>query len=248
MSQINFESFLTRLSVDLSEQDKGKTPTTSDILKQLEHVVDMGFYARPTRFAFSIDAVPSTLNDRLLRNCMSLVLPGRSFMSQGFKIYGSPIEQVYETNYSTEISMTFRVGEDMLERDFFEGWMNIAMSYETADVAYPDDYMTSMRIYQMNRNDGYVYGVRLNNVFCKTVSDMELSSDASDQISTVNITLGYTDYAVIGKIGQLPTQGRFFRGFSSPPSLRENNREQFSNRKFDGEYTIDSLMKNLMIQ
>jgi hypothetical protein len=91
------------------------------------------------------------------------------------------------------------VGEDMLERDLFETWMNTSISYNTADVAYPDDYMTTMRIYQLDRKDGYLYSIRLNNVFCKAIADMDFSSDSSDQVQTIQVTIAYSDFAVIGK-------------------------------------------------
>ena len=76
--------------------------------------------------------------------------------------------------------------------------MNTAMSHHTHDVNYPDDYMTTTRIFQMDKNDNYVYCTQLYNVFAKTISDIELSTDASDQIETVNITLGYSESQVIG--------------------------------------------------
>jgi hypothetical protein len=218
-----------------------KTPIVSDVSRQLQHIADMGFYARPTRFSFMIDGIPSDVNSRIVRNCTNLSMPGRSFMTQGFKIYGNPRDQVYETNYSNEISMTLRVGEDMMERHLFESWMNLSMAYETADVAYPDDYMTSMKIYQLNRRDGYVYGVRLNSVFCKTISDMELSSDSADQVSTVQITLGYSDYAVIGRINPdrevPPNQGR--NGGRTPIQPIDET------QKTKGAYAPDQLMKLL---
>lgn len=180
-------------------QYKGRPTSVSDLSKQLDHLENMGYYARPTRFCFYIDGLKPEINDRLIRNCISTSLPGRALMTQGFKIYGNPLEQVYEVNYATEMNMTFRVGEDMLERDMFESWMNKSISYNTADVAYPDDYMTTMRIYQLDRKDGYLYCIRLNNVFCKTIADMDFSSDSSDQVQTVQVTIAYSDFAVVGR-------------------------------------------------
>ena len=177
-----------------------KDPTRSNTHLQLEHLKRIGFYARPTRFSFQIEGLREDVNTRLIRNCLSTTIPGRSLMSQAFKIYGNPMDQVYEVSYSNEISMTFRVGQDMFERDFFESWMNTAASYETADIEYPDNYMTRVKIYQLDPADYRVYCVRLNNVFCKTISDMELSSDSTDQIHTIQVTLSYSDYAVVGKI------------------------------------------------
>lgn len=170
---------------------------TSNITRQIAHISNNGF-ARPTRYSFMIEGLLWGINERLNRNCMNISLPGRSLMSQAAKIYGSPKDQVYEVNYPTELQMTFRVGEDMLERDFFERWMNTAISPHSHDVCYPDDYMTMMKIYQLDLKDNYVYCSELFNVFPKSIGDIELSTDSSDQIETISITLGYSESQVIG--------------------------------------------------
>jgi hypothetical protein len=69
----------------------------------------------------------------------------------------------------------------------------------TGDLLYPDTYMTNLRIYQLDRRDLKVYCTELYNVFCKNISDIELSTDASDQITTINVTLAYSEYQVVGK-------------------------------------------------
>jgi len=188
-----------RLFADITKNSKSRTTSDSDLSAQLDHLERMSYYARPTRFSFYIEALSPTVNDRLIRNCITTSLPGRSLMTQGFKIYGNPLEQVYEVNYGTELNMTFRVGEDMLERDLFESWMNTAISYNTSDLNYPDDYMTTMKIYQLDRKDAYLYCIRLNNVFCKTIADIDFSSDSSDQVQTVQVSLSYSDFAVVGR-------------------------------------------------
>jgi hypothetical protein len=220
LSGIHASNLAMNLAIDglLESKSAAHDPSTSSVKRQLEHIVEMGFYARPTRFSFFVDGFPANVNERLVRNCMATSMPGRSLMSQGFKIYGPPVEQVYEAMYGNEIGMTFRVGQDMMERDLFERWMNMSISYRTSDVSYPDDYMTTMRIYQLNRMDGYVYAVRLSNVFCKSISDMEFSSDASDQLHTVNVSLGYTDYAVIGRLN--PREQKQTAAADSPVSGR----------------------------
>jgi len=144
------------------------------------------------------------VNERLSRNCMSTNLPGRGLQSQPLKIYGPPMEYVYETNYQNELQMTFRVGSDMFERVFFEDWMNTAYSNITADVEYPDVYRRSLKLYQLDMLDKKVLCMRLDDVFCKSVGDIELSTDASDQIETVTVTMGYTQYQIIGKMRVAP--------------------------------------------
>lgn len=215
---------------------------TSDISRQIAHIKNMNGFARPTRFSFIIEGLLWGINERLNRNCMNISIPGRSLMSQAAKIYGSPKDQVYEVNYPTELQITFRVGEDMLERDFFDRWMNTAMSHHTHDVNYPDDYMTTMKIYQLDRQDNYVYCTQLYNVFAKTIGDIELSTDSSDQIETVNITLGYSESQVIGytnakKPPEVPASGVAARKPIYPGSqstiMAQLNEQYFGNKVLD---------------
>jgi hypothetical protein len=178
---------------------KYRDPITSNISRQMAHIADMNFYSRPTRFYFEIEGLGWPQNERLVRNCQNTVMPGRALQTQPLKIYGPPIEYAYEANYANELQMTFRVGEDLFERDFFEGWMGSVYSPMTGDLLYPDTYMTNMRIYQLDRRDLKVYCTELYNVFCKNISDIELSTDATDQITTINVTLAYSEYQVVGK-------------------------------------------------
>lgn len=178
---------------------KYRDPLTSSIAKQMAHIADMNFYSRPSRFYFEIEGLGWPQNERLVRNCQSTSIPGRALQTQPLKIYGPSVEYAYEANYSNELQMTFRVGEDLFERDFFEGWMGSVYSPMTGDLLYPDTYMTNLRIYQLDRRDLKVYCTELYNVFCKNISDIELSTDASDQITTINVTLAYSEYQVVGK-------------------------------------------------
>ncbi len=199
MSRINTAPELLS-EIDATIGRSALDPKSSRLNTQMSHIARMGLFARPTRFYFILDDIGWYDNERLNRNCQTTSLPGRAFQTQPLKIYGPPKEFIYETNYQNELQMTFRIGEDMFERDFFEQWMNKAMSYSSSDITYPDSYMTSMRIYQLDRTDNKLYCSELYNVFCKAVSDIELSADATDQVETVNITLGYSEYNVIGYV------------------------------------------------
>ena len=185
-------------ATDFFEQEKAKDPISSDISRQLAHIAQSGFL-KPSRFYFEIEGLHWTINERLVRNCMTTSIPGRALLTQPLKIYGPPVEYAYESNYTNELQMTFRIGSDMFERDFFEGWIGAIFSPMTGDLMYPDSYKTALRIYQLDSRDSKVYCTELVNVFCKAISDIELSTDATDQIETLNVTLSYSEYQVIGK-------------------------------------------------
>lgn len=178
-------------------------PLTSGLEKQISHIKRIaGGFSRPTRFSFEFRRIPDWYNQRLGRSCQSASIPGRGLQTQPLKIYGPPREYAYEANYQNEIQLTFRVSVDMFERDFFERWMNRVYSPTTADLEYPDRYRTDLKIYQLDTSDKKTYCTELYDVFPKSMSDIELGTDLSDQIETINITLAYSEYQVIGKLVQ----------------------------------------------
>jgi hypothetical protein len=181
----------------------------SNITRQIAAIVSQGGYSKTNRFTFEFTNMNAAVNERLVRNCISLSIPGRSIQSQPHKIYGPPREFPYEANYVNELQMTFRVGLDMFERDMFERWAGHIISPITSDLIYPDQYRVSLKIYQLDPLDNKTYGVELYDVFCKSIGEMELNTEAQDQFSTVNVTLSYSEYHVIGRI--------FPRGDVPPP-------------------------------
>ena len=178
---------------------KNRDPYTSNVKRQVAHIKQMGLYTRPTRFFFQFDFLMAPLNERLNRNCISMTLPGRSLQTQPMKMYGPPQEFPYESNYNNELQMTFRIGQDMYERDLFEYWINQSMDYRSQDVNYPDSYKSSLTIYKTNMVDEKVFGVELYDLFCKSIGDIELNTESSDQISTLTVTFSFTEYGIIGR-------------------------------------------------
>jgi hypothetical protein len=183
---------------------KNRDPISSDVSKQLSFIVDkiigVGGYARPTRFYLEFANVNKNFNERLSRNCISVNMPGKGLATQPLKIYGPPKEYPYETLFNNEVTMSFRVGQDYFERNFFEVWLDQAMSPRSHDVKYSDSYKTSIRIYALDTFDGKIYCSELQDCFCKSVGDISFSQDQTDAITTVDATISFSEYFVLGTI------------------------------------------------
>jgi hypothetical protein len=190
------------------EKDSGgakhRDPITSDVSKQLSFIVDkiigVGGYARPTRFYLEFAGVDKNFNERLSRNCISVNMPGKGLATQPLKIYGPPKEYPYETLFNNEVTMSFRVGQDYFERNFFEMWLDQAMSPRSHDVKYSDSYKTSIKIYALDTFDSKIYCSELQDCFCKSVGDISFSQDQTDAITTVDATISFSEYFVLGTI------------------------------------------------
>lgn len=187
------------------EQETGgsaiRDPLTSSVKSQHEFVRSlMGGYARPTRYYIEFAGVRKEHNERLARNCISVNMPGKALATQPLKIYGPPREYPYDMNFTNELSMSFRIGADFFERDFFESWLNQAISNKYHDVKYSNQYVTNLKIYALDMFDNKIHCSELQDCFCKAIGDIQFSADQTDTIATLDVTLTYSEYFILGLI------------------------------------------------
>ena len=134
-------------------------------------------YAIPNRFDVIITpptkqgGVPSILDSRAISlRCESVTLPGRNLVSvPDAMAYGPPREVVTGAGYAGTINMNFQASYELDERVFFEDWQKLAFNEQTWDVGYYDDYIGSIDMYTLDRQDKRMYGLRLHEVFPKDI-------------------------------------------------------------------------------
>ena len=90
-------------------------------------ITDVASRQSATRQTLSVEALR-----RLSESCESVNFPGRSLSSQPNRISGPVREMPYESLYSGDLDITFRVGGDMFERQYFESKSCIDPSRITA--------------------------------------------------------------------------------------------------------------------
>lgn len=152
--------------------------------------------ARPHHFDVSV-ALPPALSDykkseRVLSlRCESTELPGRSLMTTSMKIYGVEEKFPYMSSYN-DISLTFIVGDDMLEKKIFESWLNYIHPTATFNFKYKDDYARDMVITQYDLKKKMSYQVSLINAYPIAVNPLSLDW-GSDGYHKLNVTFVY-DY------------------------------------------------------
>lgn len=152
--------------------------------------------ARPHHFDVSV-ALPPNLGDykrseRVLSlRCESTELPGRSLMTTSMKIYGVEEKFPYMSSYN-DISLTFIVSDDMIEKRIFESWVNYIHPTATFNFKYKDDYARDMIITQYDLKKKMSYQVSLINAYPIAVNPLSLDW-GSDGYHKLNVTFVY-DY------------------------------------------------------
>ena len=59
---------------------------------------------------------------------------------------------------------------------------------------YKDTYVSDIIVQQLNKDNFPIYTVKFKNAYPVTVDPIELSSDSSDTMSTMGVTLAYDDW------------------------------------------------------
>ena len=121
-------------------------------------------------------------------------LPGRNLATtQDTNVYGPSREVVEGVTYAEEISVQFQASSQLSERVFFENWQRSAFNEKTWNIGYYNDYIGAMEIFVLDRKDKRRYGIKLWEVFPKTIGSNALSYGANDTImlTPVNFSFRY---------------------------------------------------------
>lgn len=133
---------------------------------------------------------------RLSLSCESAVLPGRNISSTPKKIMGPVREMPYESIYSADLDLTFRIGEDMYEREYFEFWMDSIVDHKTNNLSYYDDYVRDIHIYQLNKSNDIVYKAVFRECYPKTLNPIDLGFDKVDEYMRQSVSIAFREYEV----------------------------------------------------
>lgn len=156
----------------------------------------------PNRFEIFISGLdPDTHSDRFNMSCESVSFPGRSMSTQPARVYGPIREMPYERLYTGDLDVTFRIGNDMLERNFFEDWMDTVASKNSSDFKYhgihESGYAKSIKINQLDQKNNVVYSIIVREAFPKAVNTIALDHGKTDEYHKQMISFAFRDYEVV---------------------------------------------------
>ena len=151
-------------------------------------------YAVPNRFEVIILApMPNYAKQREVSlRCESILLPGRNLntTTDGMP-YGPTREVVDGVTYAEDITMTFVASAGLEERIFFEEWQELAFNKQTWNVGYYNDYVSTVEIYLLDRQDKRRYGIKLVEAFPKTISATELGQALNNDIVKISVSFSF---------------------------------------------------------
>ena len=151
-------------------------------------------YATPNRFEVLITPPGASSTDarKVSMRCETVLLPGRNLntVTDG-NPYGPTREVVDGVTYAEDISMTFQASSGLDERVFFEEWQELAFNKQTWNVGYYNNYVSTVEIYLLDRQDQRRYGIKLIEAFPKTISGTDLSQAANNEIIKTSVSFSF---------------------------------------------------------
>jgi len=124
--------------------------------------------------------------------CETVTLPGRNLSSTpDTNVHGPLREVVNNVNYADSVTMVFQASADLRERVFFEKWQYLAFNPKTWNVGYYNDYIGTVDIYLLDRNNQRKYGLKLHECFPKSIAQTDLSYASNNEIIKLSIDMNF---------------------------------------------------------
>ena len=148
--------------------------------------------------------------------CETITLPGRNLSSTpDTNVHGPLREIVNNVNYADSVSMVFQASSDLRERVFFEKWQYTAFNPNTWNVGYYNDYIGTVDIYILDKNNQRKYGLRLEECFPKSIAQTELSYASNNEIIKLSIDMNFRYWTSLDRTQEI----------KSPPKTRAHSKD-----------------------
>ncbi len=129
-----------------------------------------------------------------------VTLPGRNIeTADDVNVYG-PVRRVASgVNYAEDISLQFQASSGLEERKFFENWQNAMFNEATWNMNYYNDYVGSLSIFLLDKNDKRRYGLKCWEAYPKTIGPTDLSYGSQNEIILLPISFQFRYWTVADK-------------------------------------------------
>jgi hypothetical protein len=168
------------------------------------NVLKKGGVSKPSLFDVQFTAPSGLLGgyrtdvlSNLTFRCDNISIPGRTPLSSTVKYYGPQRKQYYGYD-NAPVTATFIMSENMIERDTFLSWQDIAIGSIRKDnvklggfnVGYYDDYVSDLTIRKYNEGGRLTYSTKLVQAFPTSVLESGLNWN-EDGIMRLSVTFDY---------------------------------------------------------
>lgn len=165
--------------------------------------------AKPNRFEcelFLPAAVQASSITQLPRD-LNLRITGASFPGKNIRtttdenIYGPSYEIAQGLTYGEEITLEFLLKNNHEERLVFNAWQDFIVSPTTYNVSYYNEYVSNMRVYQLDEKNRRTAGIEIRNCFPKTVNAIEYNMDTTSAVIKTSVGMSFKEWVPLQSNG-----------------------------------------------
>ena len=163
-------------------------------LTEFKSLIERGRFSRKNQYEFTITPPPGVTYagggmKTLMLRCESVTLPGQNMSSSIDEIRMGPgREHVFSVTYAP-ITAVFLADESLNEKRFFEDWQDLMFNRLSGfKLGYYEDYVSDMKISQLDAQGSSTYEVKLFDAWPKTVTQMDLSA-ADAELARISVEI-----------------------------------------------------------
>lgn len=128
----------------------------------------------------------------LYLNAENAEFPGVQ-LNTGEVVYGNQERKFAYGRQLNELTVTFRIDADMSQKKLFDTWFGIITNPKSKQMGFKDDYVSDIKIYQLNDKGELTYSYFLLNAFPTSVGSLSLGYDQQSQYHKLSVTFSYDD-------------------------------------------------------
>lgn len=171
---------------------------TSDFQKFIAYTKQTSL-ARTNRYSIVIAGYPVSLaamGEGLTLMCDAASHPGYSVGTKDSSYTNiATMRPDGSLDYKNVSGMSFLLDENQSIKSFFVNWMKLVVDPSTGFVRYPENYIcSSITINQLDMMDNITYTTTLYDAYPIEIGAVDVSNDASNTFSRINIQFTFTSW------------------------------------------------------
>ena len=175
-----------QLPANLSKLTIGETIRKKTLVPREGSVVTEREVQIPDPDATSMLQMSKDMGRQMNIHCDSVNMPGHDMQTVKHQTFGPERVMAVGHGFEGTITASFYADLYLRERHYLEMWQRIVVNNLTHKAGYYDDYIGSLKIYQLDNNGWATYGIEATEVYPEQIS--AVSYDYSRSSSLVKLT------------------------------------------------------------
>lgn len=134
------------------------------------------------------------ITENLMIHCYSTDIPSKNIPTIERKTYGPIRKMPYSDVITEDATLNFICTNEMEERGFFEQWVNYIVKSNTYDVAYYDDFVTSVTLFQYDLEGMIIAKYELQEAYPYLIGSTSVDWSDNDSFLSLPVTFAYRNY------------------------------------------------------